>query len=132
MAKELQQQSTDPPKAFEPTKTMEKWLEAALELGHAATITEIAESSGVDRTTWYVWLKDPAFVEWWDSQWQQFLKVNRWRLDSIGMKQAERNYDYWRTMMEITGNIVPDKGPATANQFNINLGDADLKRIIGD
>ena len=130
--KQLQQKSTDEAKPYEPTLTMIKWFETALELGHTATISEIAEKSGVDRTTWYVWLKDPQFVEWWDGQWQQYLRVNRWKLDSMGMKQAERNYDYWHTMMERTGNIQPERGPAVANQFNIALGDADIKRIIED
>lgn len=120
------------PKPFEPTKGMIKWFEAAIELGHTASITSIAEKSELDRSNWYQWLEMPGFVEWWDSQWQQFLKLNRWKLDAIGMKQAERNYDYWKTMMERTGNITQEKGTTTANQFNINLGDAELKRIIGE
>ena len=127
-----QQDSTKEVAPFEPSKGMLRWFDAAVELGPTATITAVAEKAGLDRTNWYLWLEKDGFVEWWDEQWGKFLRVNRWKLDAIGMKQAERNYDYWHTMMERVGNITPDKTPSTANQFNINLGDAQLRRIIED
>lgn len=132
MSENALQESTPEPKPFEPTKGMIRWLETAFELGYTATIISIAERAEMNRDNWYQWLEKPGFVEWWDAQWQGFLRLNRWKLDAIGMKQAERNYDYWRAMMERTGNIQPDKAPGVANQFNFNLGDADLTRIISD
>lgn len=127
-----QQKSTKEVVPFEPSRGMLRWFAAAVELGPNASITEVAKKAELDRSNWYLWLEKDGFVEWWDEQWGKFLRLNRWKLDAIGMKQAERNYDYWRTMMERVGNIVPEKTPATANQFNINLGDAQLRRIIED
>ncbi len=47
-------------------------------------------------------------MEWWSIQWKSYLTVNRWKLDVIGIKQAEKNYDYWITMMERVGNLTPE------------------------
>lgn len=114
-----QQDSTEEAEEFKPTKHMVKWLDEAMKLGHTASITEVAEKSGVDRTTWYSWVKNPLFVEWWDFQWKQHLKINRWKLDSIGMKKAQSDYAYWKDMMERVGNIKP-QASGLAQQFNVD------------
>ena len=123
--KQLQQTSTEQEKPFDPTNNMIKWLDTAFELGYTASISSVAEKSGVDRTTWYVWRNDPKFVEWWDAQWEKHIRLNRWKLDAMGMKQAERNFDYWRTMMERTGLIEPPQKGGTAVQVN-NYAPKDL------
>lgn len=112
------QNSTEIEAVFDPTPHMLKWLEKAMELGHTASITDVAKESGVDRTNWYIWTRNPKFVEWWDNQWQSHLRVNRWKLDAIGMKQATSDYSYWKAMMERTGNLQPE-GFGVAQQFNI-------------
>lgn len=128
-----QQQSTELAEGFEPTNGMIRWFEAAVEAGHTATISDIARQAGLDRTNWYLWLKKPGFVEWWDKQWGQFLRVNRWKLDAIGMKQAERNFDYWQAMMERTGNLRPKESGGIAQQINIGLrgATADIRKERG-
>lgn len=115
------QESTEIKEVFEPTKMMLKWLDTAFDLGYTASISEVARESGVDRTTWYLWVKDQKFVEWWDSQWQKYLTLNRWKLDAIGMKQAERNFDYWHDMMERTGNLQQKPQGGNMTQVNVNL-----------
>jgi hypothetical protein len=114
-----QHNSTEIETPFVPTVHMLKWLETAIELGHTATITEVSKEAKVDRTTWYLWIKDPKFVDWWDNQWQTHLALNRWKLDAIGMSKAESNYDYWRDMMQRTGNLSSQQQGGNLTQVNV-------------
>jgi hypothetical protein len=127
----VQQNSTDLVKAFEPTPHMLKWLETAIELGHTASITDISKESKVDRTNWYLWIRNQKFVEWWDSQWQKYLKVNRWKLDAIGMREAEKDHQYWKEMMERTGNIEKEQNLGFAQQINIG-GKSNIEFVEDD
>lgn len=106
---------------FKPTNGMLRWFDSALELGYGASITDVAIKSELQRSNWYEWIDKPGFVEWWDSQWQKYFVINRWKLKAIGMKQAERNYDYWHDMMLSSGQLQ-EKGNTTAIQFNFNGG----------
>ena len=111
---------------------MVKWLGKSFELGYAASITDIAKETGLNRDNWYQWLDRDGFVEWWDLQWQKELKRTRWKLDSIGFKKAEKDYSFWRDMMNRTGNTIPEPsniGQQINTQFN--LPNASLERIAG-
>lgn len=99
------QKSTEEIEVFQPSKGMMKWFEVAVELGHTAAITDIAKKAKLDRDNWYQWLERPQFVEWWDNMWKRYITLNRWKLDAIGMKKAETDYQYWHDMMERMGNI---------------------------
>ena len=104
-------------KPYEPTPLMIKWFETSLDLGHTASISDVAEKSEVSRGSWYVWVKDPEFVKWWDEQWNTYFVTNKWKLRSIGMKQAEKNYDYWHDMMTASGQLE-EGGKAPNVQVN--------------
>lgn len=117
---------------FKPSEGMVKWLGKSFELGYAASITDIAKETGLNRDNWYQWLDRDGFVEWWDLQWQKELKRTRWKLDSIGFKKAEKDYSFWRDMMNRTGNTIPEPsniGQQINTQFN--LPNASLERIAG-
>jgi hypothetical protein len=105
---------------FTPTKGMIKWFETTLELGHTASISEVARQAELQRSNWYQWVLIPGFVEWWDNQWQQYFKENRWRLKAIGLKQSERNYDYWHDMMVNSGQLN-EKSPSVQVNTQVNL-----------
>jgi len=116
------QNSTKIEKPFKPTKGMLKWLEKSFELGYLASISKIAERTGLNRDNWYQWLNKDEFVEWWDSQWHKELKRNRWKLDAIGLKKAEKSYRFWKDMMNRVGNTIPEPtsiGAQINTQFNI-------------
>ena len=122
----IPQNSIDEPKIYEPTKTMLKWFQAAVELGYTASISAVSKKAKVDRKNWYWWIEDIKFVEWWDRQWKKYLSTNRWKLDAIGMKKAEKDYTYWHDMMKRTGNIKPENpSPMFAAQFNNNITSPD-------
>ncbi len=110
------QKSTKTEDAFTPTPHMLKVWDAAVELGYTASITKIMKKAGADRKNWYLWRRNPDFVEWWDREWQMHIKLSRWRLDAIGLKKAEKEYEYWHDMQERTGNINHQN--IQNNQFN--------------
>jgi hypothetical protein len=114
---------------FKPTAKMFKWFNALDKLGYEATLKDVSLEAKVSIAQYYTWLQKDEFVNWIDEQFQRSIKTFRWKLDRIGLKKAENNYQYWHDMMIRTGNILPEGVNNTLNaQFNI--GDAELKRII--
>jgi len=133
--KELQtdkseQNLTKEAEEFKPTKKMLRWFDTTVELGYTASILDISNASKVSRTQWYEWSRNDEFVKWWDDQMQRNLRQNRWKLDKIGLKQAKNKYNYWKDMMNRSGNTIPEAqqiGQQVNQQFN--LPNANLERI---
>jgi len=124
------QNSTKIERPFKPTRGMLRWLEKSFELGYLTSISRIAERLGLNRDNWYQWLNKDGFVEWWDSQWHKELKRNRWKLDAIGLKKAEKSYRFWKDMMNRVGNTIPEAGNVGQQQTTqIYLTDAELERV---
>lgn len=123
LVKEESIQSTEN-EEFLPTPHMEKWLDTAIQL-ETDEINKIAEESRVDRSTWYLWIKNPKFVDWYDTEYSKGLKANRWKLNAIGMKRAKNDHKYWQDMQRITGNLKEEKGTnVQINNFVPILGGA--------
>lgn len=97
---------------FTPSAGMKVWLDAAIQ-SDTDNITEIAQSCGMDRKNWYVWLDKPGFIEWWEAEWNRKLLGQGWRLDQIGMKNAKRDHRYWESMQKRMGRLQ-DKQPLVA------------------
>lgn len=106
---------------FNPTPHMEKWLNTAIEIVSDSP-KKIAEESGIDKSSWYKWLKDvPGFEQWYYASYKQ--KRQRWipTLDRIGMKQAERgDYNFWKDMRRAAGEVDTDN--STKVQINNIIG----------
>ena len=118
-----EQNITIPEKKFKPTPHMFLWLEKSMELGFGASVFDISKQAKVARTNWYMWIRNPDFVQWWDDQWQQYIKSARHKLTLIGLKKAETDYTYWSDMMKATGNVPTEVQPTpNATQVNVNLG----------
>lgn len=89
---------------FKPTPHMEKWLDTAVQ-SESDSIAEIARESGLDRTNWWKWQKEPGFIEWFNAEWNKRLRSHAFRLDVIGMNRAKRgDYNFWKDMMKRAGN----------------------------
>lgn len=97
-------QSPNEPKtpSFKPTLGMEKWLETQIET-KSSSPTYISKKSGLSKTNWYDWLKKPGFEDWYYQAYEE--RTRRWRpyLDSIGLKNAKHEYNYWKDMQRIAG-----------------------------
>jgi hypothetical protein len=103
---------------FKPTPHMMVWLDTALQLD-TDNVTEIAQACSQDRTNWYDWQKKEGFIEWFNAEWDKRLKGHAWKLDVIGMKNAKRDFNYWKAMQNRAGRLE-DKGSNTAVQINFN------------
>lgn len=102
---------------FTPTPGMQLWLITAMQL-ETDSITDIAQACQMSRTAWYEWLDKPGFIDWYNATWNEKIKSQAWRLDTIGMKNAKKDFNYWKSMQQRVGNIQ-DK-PSSLQQFNVN------------
>ena len=112
----LEQETTKVAK-FKPTTKQIKWLETQIELGTDKKV-KIAKLSGIARTTYYDWLKIPGFWDWYIMEYRKAREKWLPYLDKIGLKRAEKDYNYWRDMREAAGEVV-QKGQANV-QVNVN------------
>jgi hypothetical protein len=122
-------QNTTDKQLFKPSANQEKWLEVAIQSG-TDVIDEIGKLSGIDESSYYRWRKEDGFIEWYDAEYSKGLKMNRWRLNAIGMKNAKRDHKYWQDMQKITGNLKEEKsGGIQINNFVPILGGATAKDV---
>lgn len=112
------QQATEKP-VFKPTPHMLVWLDTQTTL-QTDVVDEIARQSGIDESSWYRWLKEDGFEDWY---WEQYDKrIRRWKpmVDAIGVKFArkgsEKHFEY---LAKRTGNIT-DKAVSTTVPVQIN------------
>lgn len=99
---------------FEPTAHMRVWLDTAIEL-QTDNISEIAEKCSMARSTWYTWLEIPQFEDWYFENYKA--KRRRWlpKLDAMGMKNAKRDYNYWKDMNKKIGELTDDGNKVQVN-----------------
>jgi hypothetical protein len=90
---------------FKPTKGMIKWLNSSVEIG-LENISDVSRHCGVDRSRWYDWVQDSDFIEWFRREWNNRLGVQSAYLDSVGLRQAKRDYKYWEGMQKRIGNLT--------------------------
>lgn len=104
---------------FVPSENQRKWTMTALEM-RSSSPTEIADKMGMDRSTFYLWLDDPAFKAWWNATWDKYYEQVKHRIIEAGVKNAEKDHTWWRDMMEFLGLIQPiNSAPPVQNQVNI-------------
>ena len=105
--KQLLDATIQPP--FIPTPHMLVWLNTVIQ-SDTYVVDEIARISGIAESTYYRWIKQPGFIEWFDNEWNKLLKIHAWQLDIIGMKNAKRDFKYWEAMQKRVGNLRDGKG----------------------
>lgn len=108
---------------FKPTSSMKLWIAASIQLG-TDNITKIAKECEVDRKNWYLWLKKPGFIEWYEKELQRSVVLIRQRLDNIGLRKAETDFRYFEAMQKVLGRDLSDdkdpKSPGVQVNFNAN------------
>lgn len=102
------------PKDFNPTPAMRVWVDTAVALVSDSP-TEIANECKVSRENWYLWQKVEGFEDWYYAEYKRLR--TRWipKLDRIGMKKAEEQFNYWEAMNKKAGEDVSQP----MNQVNI-------------
>lgn len=108
---------------FKPTPAMKIWVAASVSLA-TASVSSIAMECGVDRKNWYVWLKKPGFLEWYDAERERNKVLLRAHLDAIGLNMAKKDHAYWRDMQKIAGRDLSEDqvgvNPPAPVQVNFN------------
>ena len=81
---------------------MTVWLNTQIET-RSDSPTYISQKAGLSKANWYEWLKKPGFEDWYYQAYEE--KTRRWRpyLDTIGLKKARNEYNYWKDMQRIAG-----------------------------
>jgi len=82
---------------FIPTPGMVKWLDSAVEIGFES-VTAVSAHCKMARASWYEWLKDPDFIEWFRKEWNRRLGAQQALLDTIGLRKSKGDYRFWEGM----------------------------------
>lgn len=106
--------------SFVPTAKMMDYLDASIRL-ISTSPTRISKESGIDRTAWYKWLKQDGFEDWFVTEYKKKRRRIMTRLDSIGMRKASTDYNYWRDMNRKI-NDLPESGGT-----NVQISGDDMK-----
>jgi len=112
---------------FQFTPKMVKWLDTAIEIKSISPV-EVAHKCKIARETYYHWRSLPGFTQWFLGAWQE--KRREWipQLDIMGMKRAERNFDYWQGMKRTVGELLNNDEPQARQQVSI-LGGMTVQTI---
>jgi len=114
---------------FQPNENQMKFLEAYLSQEVRESIESLCEKAGVDRTTYYLWLKKPDFNKWFYEQ----IEVNKHRfapriLDNL-FNLARQTTD--KGVIELALKVL-DLYTPTNKQINenINITDDTLNKVL--
>lgn len=105
---------------FKSTAAMRLWVRVSVTLD-TTKITTIAQECGVDRNNWYNWLKRPGFLEWYDSEREKAMVLLRSQLDAIGLKQASKDFRYFKLMQKIAGRDVSEEPENQQPSFQLGV-----------
>lgn len=74
------------------------------------TYGELADQVGISRMQIYRWRQDDRFMEWLKAKIDKSLDDSIGELILHGIREAKKpgGYQYWRTLMEMTGTFVPN------------------------
>jgi len=86
---------------FIPTKRMMAILKIALSLEVGNSIRGWFSRAGMNRNTWYEWVKIPGFHEWWKKAIVKGFRSYEAEWLSIGMRKMRKDFRYWNTMGEV-------------------------------
>jgi hypothetical protein len=107
---------------------MWKWVDTAVELISDAPAT-IAAKCNISRQSWYHWCTLPGFEEWFYDQYKA--RRRHWipKLDAMGMKRAEKNYNYWHDMNVKAGDATDSQEDHQPRQVISILGGMTVQTV---
>lgn len=108
---------------FKPTSAMKLWVATSADL-MTNNISLISKECGIDRTSWYKWLKRDGFIEWLGTEKERYKVLLQMKLDNIGVKKSKESFEYFKLMQKIAGRDVSTEAPASqppSNPTQINF-----------
>jgi len=85
---------------FKPNKKQLKLLETMLDIEVSPTISEVCSVAGIDRSTYYRWMKNPEFKNWFNLQWKEQIQAIEPILDKVCLKKAQNDFRYLKLIQE--------------------------------
>lgn len=89
---------------FMPSLAQLQILAIALSLDHGDTIRGWFKAAGLNRNTWYEWLKNPEFIAWWNKAFIKGIEQYRSEWLAIGIRRMNSNdpdrFNYWKNVGE--------------------------------
>ena len=74
---------------FTPTPHMRVWLDTAIQM-IGEPILAIAKEAGIDESTYYIWKKNPQWVDWYTEEYRKRRTRLIPLLDQIALKYAKQ------------------------------------------
>lgn len=107
-------------KDFKPTPHMLVWLDTQVQI-QTDVVDEIARQSNIAEMSWYRWIKQDGFEDWYWAEYDR--RTRRWKptVDAIGMKFAKRgSAEHFKYLAQRVGNLREEKQPQQLQQINGN------------
>lgn len=104
---------------FKPTPHMLHWLNTQVQT-QSDVIDQIARDSGIDESSWYKWLKQEHFEDWYWGEYDRLTR--RWKptVDAIGLKFAKKGSpQHFEYLAKRVGNVNNEKAQVTSTQLNV-------------
>ena len=103
MADDNKKNSQHKSPVFVPSPKQVSFLEAYLDPDVKPSIMKICELAGIDKTSYYKWIKDEEFCAWFLGQLEKHRAHVGAHLQKIGIDMAKKDYRYWADMMRRLG-----------------------------
>ena len=113
---------------FQPSKSMLRILEIALQLDSGDSVRGWFAKAGLARGAWFEWQKNPAFREWWKKEFAEGIKEYETKWILIGLKKMNKDFRYWNEVgKKIFGfidkiTVKEEKSPEEAALYTELLG----------
>lgn len=104
---------------FKPTEKMVAYLRAKIDLDVKPTITAECEAAGIDRGTYYKWLDDKRFVDWFNKEWDLAMSKQIPWLDKIGLLKSANDFRYFELLQMKFGKY--SRAEKSDNTLTINV-----------
>jgi uncharacterized protein YdiU (UPF0061 family) len=85
---------------FKPNKKQLKLLETMLDIEVSPTISDVCSVAGIDRSTYYRWMNNPEFKNWFNLQWREQVLAIEPILDKVCLNKAQNDFRYLKLIQE--------------------------------
>jgi len=111
------------PTPFRPSKRQRLYLEAWLDPSMPKTVQGICKAMNVPRSTVTYWLKQPAFMAWWNEEMHRYTE-HLWNpaLVKLGHLAIQGSAEHMKLLAQIRGAIKGDQQGSTSVGVQVVVG----------
>jgi hypothetical protein len=93
--------STALPQKFHPTAAQSRFLDRAIDSPWLANTDAYCQAAGCDRSSYYRWMRDPAFRHWFFSAWTAVLIQDAWQMLNRARTRADKDHQAFRVLFRL-------------------------------